>query len=755
LARFVGKHIGDAVFALIAVIIAFSALYCGGTVGLSDNGDFSRVMGPNGLSHIFSPNERSFVFINTYRMDFAGDSPWQKAANALFRLKNPGSYPSIQHVFIKAAMFANIAINLIGETDVHVFRIEALGIIYILFYGFSLFILFTAIKTPNIWQGLLIKTLITIVACDMGYIVYFNSFYGEALQSIFLVLSAGFGLRLMTKPLPGKHDVIFFFLSLVLYAWSKFANIPAAIITMLLCIPGLYCIGDKLSRPFIAATAGISVSVMLALYAVVPGWMDFQTNYNSVFFGILRDTETPAAEKYLRELGLPSYMLELSDTNYYMKRVADTVRSDKFKQDFSKISKTDILLFYLKHPGHFADKLEVAAANSGIIRPVYLSNHGPGMPRLSFSKRFETWGELRKRLPYDTIWWNVAICLAFIAYMAHMGIKAQKTGNKHKSLLFYGLGAALPAGAAISFCLPVVANGEGDLAKHMFAFIQVIDIMSVILAGVAIGISRRIIAKLRVMPSKASKQVLAAVLAFFILISGLIILATGSKTIGIRDYPAKGGYIEYGSYNGQKLLWYIIASDNTKLTLVCANTIGTGAFSAPTHSGNTLSRYGDNRWRTSKIRAFLNSDFIRDFSAYEKALLEPTQNKVLISAGYIDSKAGGNNEFFWSHIPKFADRGYDRAYYIVSDDKVFIPDIKLICEAYRNGHNIARDRMYWLSTPYYANDSMVRVVDTDGYIYMRDAVVESVGILPALNIRSGFGAYGEGSIGNPLKILVN
>ena len=149
----------------------------------------------------------------------------------------------------------------------------------------------------------------------------------------------------------------------------------------------------------------------------------------------------------------------------------------------------------------------------------------------------------------------------------------------------------------------------------------------------------------------------------------------------------------------------------------------------------------------------LNTTFIRDFTAYEKALLMPAQNKVLLSAGHLDAKAGGDNEFFWSHVPKLADRGHDRAYYMVLNDMVFVPDIKLICDAYRNGHNIARDKMYWLSTPYYSNNSMVRVVDTDGYIYMRDAADESVGILPVLNIRSGFAACGDGSIGKLLKYL--
>ncbi|MGI6668480.1 MAG: DUF6273 domain-containing protein [Acetivibrionales bacterium] len=752
MARFAGKHIDDAVFALTAVIIAFFALCYGGTVGFSDNGDFSRVMEPNGISYTVPRGERSFVFINTYRMDFTGNTPWQKALNALFHLKNPACYPSVQHLFIKAAVFANIAINLISKTDIHVFRIEVLGAIYILLYGFSLFILFAGIKTQNIWPGLLIKALITTVACDMGYITYFNSFYGEALQTIFLVLSAGFGLRLVTKPLPGRADVICFYVSLVLYAWSKFANIPAAIITALFCVPGLYSARAKLSRPFIAAAAGISVCMMTVLYTIVPGWMDFQTNYNSVFFGILRDTGKPAAERYLRELGLPEYMLELRDTNYYMKDVADTVKSDIFKQDFSKISKTDITLFYMKHPRHFADKLEVAAANSGIIRPVYLSNHGPGMPRLSFSKRFEIWGELRKRLPYDTAWWNAAICMMFFIYMAHMGHRKQKTANRHKSLLYYCIGAALPAAAAINFCLPVVANGEGDLAKHMFAFIQSIDIMSVILAAAVIDILHRIIAKLRTAPAKTVKQASVVALALIVLLCCAVILVTCARA-GPAAYGAKGSYIEYGSYNGQKLLWHILASDNTKLTLVCANTIGAGAFSEHQYPGEIPSGYGDNHWKTSKIRTFLNTTFIRDFTAYEKALLMPAQNKVLLSAGHLDAKAGGDNEFFWSHVPKLADRGHDRAYYMVLNDMVFVPDIKLICDAYRNGHNIARDKMYWLSTPYYSNNSMVRVVDTDGYIYMRDAADESVGILPVLNIRSGFAACGDGSIGNPFKIL--
>ena len=44
---------------------------------------------------------------------------------------------------------------------------------------------------------------------------------------------------------------------------------------------------------------------------------------------------------------------------------------------------------------------------------------------------------------------------------------------------------------------------------------------------------------------------------------------------------------------------------------------------------------------------------------------------------------------------------------------------------------------YWLDTPYYNNDSMLRIVGEDGYIYMKDAIIEDIGNTD-IYLRSGW-----------------
>lgn len=755
LKKFVKAYAEDIILALAAVAVIFLALLYGGSVGLSDNGDFRRVMEPNGISFTSLPDERSFVFNNKYHMSFSGSTPVEKIGNLLFSIKNPGHYPSIQHAFIKIAMAANIAINYIGGHDLHIFRIEVLGAIYAFIYGFSLFLLLTAVKPRNRWLRLIIKIILIIAACDMGYIIYFNSFYGEGLQTIFLIFALAFGLKLLSASAAERLNIISFFLSLIAYAWSKFANIPVACLCVLLCIPGLCVKKSGRSRLFISAAAGVALFVMVIIYMIVPEWMDNQTNYNSVFFGVLRDADAAVSEQYVKELGLPPYMSELADTNYYMKRVAGIVKGEEFVRDFSKISKTDIAVFYLKNPGYFMKKLVISAANSGMIRPAYLSNYGANVPRLTFRKRFELWGELRKKLPFDTIWWNAVIITLFIVSMLFCGVKERKARNRRKFYLYIGFGAALTAGALFNLCIPVITNGEGDIAKHMFAFIQFIDMMSMVLAAALIETCYEIFVKSKAGDIGLKRPVIAVAAVVSIILSSWAIgfaIKNHSKP-NFKNSAAKGSYIEYGSYDGQNLVWQVVASGEGELTLMCGKTVGTGAFSETANLDGTFGKYGNNLWSTSKIRYFLNNEFLDGFTEKEKELLLSAENRFPLSTGHVELKIGGDNEFFWSHVPKLADRGYERAYYSSCADKVFAPDIRLVCGMYNDGLGITRDRMYWLSTPYYNNDSMVRIVDADGYIYMRDAVVKNVGILPALKIKSGFKANGEGSIAQPFKIF--
>ncbi|MGE5633558.1 MAG: DUF6273 domain-containing protein [Caulobacteraceae bacterium] len=727
------------------LLVQLYVLFAGETVGLSDNGDFARVMKPNYIMNKIPAAEKRFVFVDDYYLEPEGSTVSEKLMNAALKLRDPMSYPSLQLLFIKAAITVNIVVNKLAGKDPFIFSLGVQGVLFCIMYTAALALLLDSLELKGIWLDMLFKVIVIIVFCDIGYIAYFNSFYGEAPQLILFILTAALGLRLVKYNFP-TWSIVFFCASVTAFAWVKFANIPVSAVALAAtAVPMFLSKRGKGHRCVVIASLCLSFLLLGYIWSIVPKWMDTHTNYNAVFFGILRDGND--AGQALRDMGLPAYMKTLAGTNYYVSGITGITSSERFQRDFSHISKTDIALYYLKHPAVFLKELRIAAKNSGFIRPPYLSNGGINKTRLYFDNSFSIWSEARKKLPLNTLWFNIAVYLAFTV-CAGAAVLLMRRRNSHQAgiCMEAGLALSLLLGTIFNLCIPVISNGEADLAKHMFAFAGCIDLMLVLIAYSALYSLQGIVRAIR-HPSKLAVSAAVVIAVLFLFYSSIRPI----KPIYTNSMPVGGlnvlSYVELGEYNGESLLWQVIQRDKYGYTLICSSTIGTHAFSIPVKGY----KYGSNLWSVSDIRTWLNNEFYNTFLPEEKELILEYENKYLLSWGNISLKKGGNNEFYWNHLPELADRGYDNAYYSICIDRVFLPDIKDISRAYRMGADIRRDRTYWLETPYYNEDSMVRVVFRDGYIYMKDALLEDIGVVPAIRIKlSEFS--GRGTIDRPFHL---
>jgi len=329
------------------------------------------------------------------------------------------------------------------------------------------------------------------------------------------------------------------------------------------------------------------------------------------------------------------------------------------------------------------DKLKISARHSGFIRPAYLSNRDISYSRFVFDESFSFWSRIRKRLPFDTIWFNVAIFFMFSLLVAETFLKRWKRGEKRIEMR---VGAALALSLIFStlfnFCVPVISNGEADLAKHMFAFAGSMDLMIVISTYVIIN-----------MLSASAATSAAVFLSIAAILLGSGFFKSAEALVNRRPY-----HVEMGEYNGKKLLWQLIEDGGEGYLLICSSAVEVQPFSVSQDS----SRLGSNQWKDSDLRDWLNTEFLKAFKPGEKELILDYENKYLLSLGNIHMKKGGDREFFWTHVPELAD--------------------------------IRRECPYWLETPYFYDTSMVRAVFQDGYIYMKDAV-EKMGVVPAIRIK--------------------
>ena len=726
------ERFGPFLLAALAAVIMALVLFAGGGAGLSNNGDFGRVMSTNSLDYAGSTG--SFVYEDTFRMVFQGNSAGEKLWNLLFSLDNTAAYPSIHLVFVRASLAGNLALNALTGQSLDTYHIQVLGLIYLLCYAGLLLLLFRSFRLPVLWCDLLVKLAFLFVLCDEGYITYFNSLYSEPVQMLGLLAMAVFGLRLLTGRGRLGWNAGWYFLSCVVYGWSKFINLPVAALCALGMGTVLFLRGEPKWRKWLCGGAAACVAVLGAVYLSLPGWMDYETNYNAVFYGVLKDTTPEQTQQYLSALGLPEYMAEYADSNYYMDRVAPARESEQFKEDFSQVSKFDLLFFYLSHPGYYLEKLDVAMAHTGFIRPYYLSNLDAAHPRLTFAGRFGGWSWLRSQLPINT-WLAAGLITAAGCWALWQAVAGRKGTGRHR------LSAALLVltvlgSMAYQFLMPTVTNGEGDLAKHMFAFAQFIDLLLLLVLvwlGYRLSLSERV---------RRPAVVLAGGTAVVLCL--LLAVPAGAALMRARLPHAAletGAYIQLGAWEGKPLLWQAAEQqEDGSWLLLAVEAVDNRAFD---QDGD----FGSNLWSESDLRDWLNGDFLTAaFDQSEQEILVTDRHRVLLSITDRELADSGFNDFFAFHVPAYSDRGMAEAVAMDCTDTVRLPDIGLMASLSRAG--LLSGAPCWMDTPYFNNGSMVRILGADGYFYMRDAA-DTWGVRPVVILSAGTALTGSGSADDP------
>ncbi|HHW00874.1 MAG TPA: hypothetical protein GXX36_15160 [Clostridiaceae bacterium] len=744
--------------AVLVLIVLAASLYLGDTVGLSDNGDFKRVIAPNRISYGEEDRE-AFVFTDRFKLSFEGKGEFERLYNALFTLAQP--YVTTQHIFIKTSTLLNLFHNALKGTDPSVYRIQWLGVLYCIFLTVSLCMIFINVRLGHKWLDAAFFVLLIFIFCDVGYTAYFNSFYGEALQYTSFIFIFACAVSMIFSSKGSILYCVLYYTGVILFMGSKFANIPLGVIFALAGMS--FILLNKSSSLFKALNViGLSLALVMSMYFFisVPEWMDEHTTYQAVFFGILKNSPTP--EEDLKELGLPSYMIVLQNTNYYMQGHKLDIRSPEFKRDFyGSISKFDVLKFYLKNPSRLWQKLDISIKNSSHIRPVYLGNYDLRHERLTKCNKFSIWSSFRLKLPLDNIYFILAFFLAAfsITILELTNALREKGGEHNESInsrktvaaIFY---FALLVINIINLLVPVISNGEADIAKHMFGFVTGTDLM--LLLSVIWLICKLVYILFKLKETNRSGKIISNTLLFLcISLSAVFLLITYSNKPKRYKSLAYGAYVSFGEYNGRKLLWRVINTDENGILLLSDEAVDFRAFdSEPRDGDKNRMKYGSNYWPECSLRKWLNGEFLKDFSAAETGLINNYKNKVLLSVYDKEKVEGGNNDFFWMHVPSLAAFGFDDAYHLYVNDKVFLLDIKQLTEYLSDrAAAIKRDYSYWLETVYYANSSMVRVVDEDGYIYMKDANADSIGVIPALYLKNTATIIdGTGTRKQPFKV---
>ena len=225
--------------------------------------------------------------------------------------------------------------------------------------------------------------------------------------------------------------------------------------------------------------------------------------------------------------------------------------------------------------------------------------------------------------------------------------------------------------------------------------------------------------------------------------------------------------IKFGKYQGKEIIWKIadknhLGYPSNSVTLVSDVILCEKAFDAkePDNSNSSRQDYGNNRYKHSNIRQWLNKSGNSWYEAQHSADEPPISD--LVSQNPYDSEAGFLTEFTTEELNVILDTSLTVVLNTVIDgggsetitDKVFLLSETEVGLGNENDiaegsqfpiftddnsriaqHNGSND-YWWLRTPDAEHASYVRNVYSDGSLRSNFAYGGSCGVRPALNLKS-------------------
>lgn len=665
------KRIFPLVGAIIVFVLSFSVLYLGNNIGLSDNGDFRRVLLVNNMEYENEDNYY-YLFKQDYKMKVEGDTFWEKVSYLCESNNEEEIYSSPHFIIIKASKVMNFIVNSILVRDETHYDIWYLAFIYILMLSMAAWGIFTFFADEARKLRIAVFVIFIVMFCDAGYLLYFNSLYGEPLQYVSLMMLIALGLLIYKRPTIPK--IVCFFVSLYFFAGSKLANVPYSVIVSLLALSFAFLRRDRRYRIGIAVSVALAAVCIANLYLSIPAWMHNDTTYQSVFFGAVKESETP--EKDLKQLGIDEKYLPLVNTHAYMDEgeYPIDITTPEFEHDFyDKVSKIDVAFFYLRHPVRFVHKIAFSIENSSSLRPLNSGNSDTVI--MDYSNRYSIWSNLRvaSRFLYKPIIvFLMALIMTIYVVLVHIYLVRSKKQTDEKRLYLIMAMYVLIVGLWINMCLPIIGNGEADIMKHMFLFTNFMDVL---FAAIIIGI---------VNMHTRNKIISLSALAIVM--------------VALQIEPPKET-VEFGTYNGKPIKWEVMKKyEDGSEELVTRFCVTERIFDDE-----------NNMWETSDLREWLNSDFINEFTMDELARIVPQRNEVMLTYNDRGLAESGNHTHFWSATRNEVADLSETAYKYYVDDMVYIPTLDMMKDIDVNGS-------YWILCPYGYNDKMQRYMKNDGFI---------------------------------------
>jgi hypothetical protein len=456
----------ELLLSIVLLFLLFLGLFAHPIVGLSDNGDFGRMMATGNLIYPYhAPEDQYFsYFTRNYMIDLDGKY-WST-------VKDP--YFSTQALFVKTAIGLNIMMHPVNSFDLAV-----MGYMYTLLFAGIMFGLWVALSKTRVKHITLMMILSIIMFTDVAYVSFFNSFYSEAASYIFLFAWLGVLVYLIAQAgttKPGLFAMLLFYFAVGLFTAAKTQNAVFGVVLALYAFRFMFLRKDLLWRFVIGTCSIVLVILSIYVYKSNPKFLERVTLYDSVFYGILLDSPTP--DKDLHILGVDERYVKLKGTTYFM-YAFKKVNQDEFNRNFfDVISRGKIVKFYATHPSRLINKTDALLKDAAEVRNQDIGNFRKedGYPPRALSHRLTVWSDLKRSILPGSIWFAA---LYFTCYFAVIIITHFKSHQISKRMMGE-ISAIIGIMCIANLYIQLFGEGENDAIKHLFLYNVLFDITLII-----------------------------------------------------------------------------------------------------------------------------------------------------------------------------------------------------------------------------------------------------------------------------------
>ncbi|HZK70809.1 MAG TPA: hypothetical protein VFD03_04710 [Clostridia bacterium] len=471
-------------FGLLAVSIIAYVLFQFPQPGVADQGDFARVMNVSGLEYraedLKDPN---FVRYEKYTVTDYKISD-ASVSIVIERLKAT----SIAYLITLISLICKV----FGQD---IFKTGYLALAYAIMYVFALYVIIRYFNITNKVKLSLFGLIILFVFLDGNYLVWFNSLYGEPMMITTLMLYIAawvyyiYGRHVLKSEEKVFAKIIFIFMAAFLFLGSKMQVISALPI-ILLMLANLVWENRRLLKRYqlwLFCFLGCILIVYPVNFNLINKGMSEYTQYNSVFYGILKDSKNPAQD--LIDMGLnPDMAVEAGkhsflDKGEYVRYVPHSeITQEEF---YSKITNGKLVKFYVTHPARFLQGMKYTASQALVTSTPKGKYHREySETRVAEFNRFTLWSSFREHQLPQNLWFLIIIYIVVLTTSIMIYVKNRGFPEiKAKIQLLWGVMFI----GLLQFPMPYLGNGEADTTKQLYLFNFVFDVILVVSACWCVG----------------------------------------------------------------------------------------------------------------------------------------------------------------------------------------------------------------------------------------------------------------------------